>query len=132
MAHPGTEPWLESEWVQVFLEVDIMPRMDVIADALDHANTVAAHPLQFRLLRRGLTPGYRRYRRNFDHLYEFHKGAPASGESPEGPHRPACRRRGRHDIRAVYPALECSGRFTTICCTGAMHDPHRCVLPRHA
>lgn len=51
-----------------------MPRMDVFADTLAQANTVAAHPLQFKLLQKGLYPGGGRYRRNWKGLYEFHKG----------------------------------------------------------
>ena len=57
------------------MEVDIIPPMAAFMDCLAHASSVAAHPLQYPLMRLGLYPGRRRYRRNFDTLYKFHKGA---------------------------------------------------------
>ena len=61
------------------MEVDLIPPMAEFSDCLAHASSVAAHPLQFPLLRLGLYPGRRRYRHNFDTLYSFHEGpAPPS------------------------------------------------------
>lgn len=60
--------------MQVFLEVDMMPPLDALNDALQQASVVSAHPAQYQLLKRGLYPGARRYRRNWKALYDFHYG----------------------------------------------------------
>eukprot|EP00892_Ulva_mutabilis_P010423 jgi/Ulvmu1/7753/UM039_0061.1 len=57
---------------RVSLEVDMTPPVAVVANCLAHASSVAAHPLQYPLLRLGIYPGRRRMRRNFDTLYAFH------------------------------------------------------------
>ena len=67
------------------MEVDIIPPMAVFTDCLAHASSVAAHPLQFSLLCLGLYPGRRRYRRNFETLYNFHKGTHAPSPHPDPP-----------------------------------------------
>lgn len=63
---------------QVFLEVDMTPPMAAFSDCLAHASSIAAHPAMLPLMRCGLYPGRRRYRRNFDTLYAFHEGPPLS------------------------------------------------------
>eukprot|EP00892_Ulva_mutabilis_P006220 jgi/Ulvmu1/3970/UM181_0004.1 len=59
--------------LKVFIGVDAKPPV-VLEDTLEHASATSAHPLMFPLLRLGLYPGFRRYRRNWDALYNFHCG----------------------------------------------------------
>eukprot|EP00892_Ulva_mutabilis_P006221 jgi/Ulvmu1/3971/UM181_0005.1 len=58
--------------LKVFIGVDARPPIAALHDTLDHSSATAAHPLMFPLLRLGLYPGFRRYRRNWDALYNFH------------------------------------------------------------
>ena len=53
----------------------MMPPLKEFNDVMTHANAVSAHPAQFALLKRRLYPGYRKFRHNFDVLYQFHCGA---------------------------------------------------------
>ena len=64
--------------VQVFLGTEEMAPLDTLADAMHHITTVGGHHLHFQLLKRGLLPGYRRYRRNWKTLHDYHCRAPPS------------------------------------------------------
>ena len=50
--------------------------VEALMDTLTQASATSAHPALHRLLRWGLFPGFRRYRRNWSALYAFHCGAP--------------------------------------------------------
>eukprot|EP00892_Ulva_mutabilis_P006218 jgi/Ulvmu1/3969/UM181_0003.1 len=56
---------------EVLLKVDRVLPAAAMHDVLQQIEEVAAHPVQYALLRRRLYPGYRRYRRNFKTLYKF-------------------------------------------------------------
>eukprot|EP00892_Ulva_mutabilis_P010420 jgi/Ulvmu1/7750/UM039_0058.1 len=60
--------------LKVFIGVDARPPLAALHDTLDHSSATSAHPLMFPLLRLGLYPGLRRYRRNWDALYNFQCG----------------------------------------------------------
>lgn len=60
------------------MEVDRIPPLDAIGPLMRQANAASAHPALFALLKSGLHPGSRRYRRNFNALYTFNCGASRS------------------------------------------------------
>lgn len=55
--------------------LDQTPPLAALEDTLSHASATSIHPAQFQLLKRRLYPGYRRYRRNWQALYDFYSGA---------------------------------------------------------
>lgn len=64
--------------VQVFMGFDGTPPLGALEDTLAHASLVSAHPALYQLLKRRLFPGFARYRRNWQALYDFYSGAARS------------------------------------------------------
>ena len=89
----------------------MMPPLKEFNSVMSHANTVSAHPAQFALLKRGLYPGYRQFRHNFDVLYKFHCGAPLS------PSTHACIQARTAEALQYYPrVVQATAHAAPSCC----------------
>ena len=73
----------------MFLEVDLVLPAKIMHDIMEQIEEVGAHPLQYHLLKRGLYPGHRRYRQNFEALYKFNCGARQAATHQRHPPEPA-------------------------------------------
>eukprot|EP00892_Ulva_mutabilis_P004477 jgi/Ulvmu1/2400/UM133_0001.1 len=70
---PGSLPVIgHVSILKVFLGTEQIAPLDALEDTMEQVTAVAAHPLHYQLLRRGLLPGYRRYRRNWQALHDYH------------------------------------------------------------
>lgn len=72
--------------VQVFLETESVAPFEAVYDTMAHVTAISGHPLFYKLLKRGLMPGYRRYRRNWRRQHAYHCGAALASISMHGPY----------------------------------------------